>query len=155
MEMGNNWKNDLVDYLYGDCSESKRKRIASELAKNPEMAAEYNKLKEASGLIGSLEDEEVLIPELEVADKEERKVLRLSLFSKSVLSLAAAISLMLIAGYLLHFQVNIQKEGLILSFGVPKKEQDNRDYISRQEVSDLLDSINSFNKAKLDHQIEN
>jgi hypothetical protein len=138
---------DLMAYLYGELSKEEDAKIEDWLKKNPEAMEEVEELKSIRGLIGQARDQEVVDP-LFYTGKGTASFWQItrvlsSTIIKPAIGLAAAISFLLLVGYMTNLDISTQKGYLTVSFGAdttPVQQIDEQKVASI--VQDMIDKQN-------------
>ena len=134
-------------YLYGELSKEEDAKIEDWLKKNPEAMEEVEELKSIRGLMGQAKDQEVVDP-LFYTGKGTASIWQItrvlsSTIIKPAIGLAAAISFLLLVGYMTNLDISTQKGYLTVSFGAdttPVQQIDEQKVASI--VQDMIDKQN-------------
>jgi hypothetical protein len=133
---------NLMAYLYGELSKEESARIEDWLKKNPKEMKEIEEMRSVRGLLGQVGDQEVVDP-LFYSGKgafSPWQITRVigNAIIKPAIGLAAAISFLLIVGYLTNLDISTQKGYLTVSFGaesVPVQQ------IDEQKVATIVQEM--------------
>ena len=109
----------LISFLYNELSREEEQKVKTYLASDTKAKKELDEIRHTMGIMGKLEDKEVEAPSF-VYDKSAQVIIpdntKQNNSWKSILAIAASISLLLIVGYLTRFNVS-NKDGFQISFG--------------------------------------
>jgi hypothetical protein len=119
-----NYKPDegtLISYLYGELSAEEAMRVQTYLQSNPEVLKKLQALDDTKNILHEVQDKEVIAPPIFMDDAKVVSFWQNSYF-KTMLSIAASILFIMVAGKLLGTEINYSSGELKISFG-GKKEQ--------------------------------
>ncbi|MEM9895160.1 MAG: hypothetical protein AAF789_02210 [Bacteroidota bacterium] len=108
----------LIAYLYDELSKDEKDKVRQAIDEDADSKRLFDELKEASFLLGNLQDQEVNTPKFsfqhdQVITGKERGS---NSWWKYPMGIAASIILVLLFGYLTSFEMQIGKEGLQIAF---------------------------------------
>lgn len=124
---------DIIDYLYGELPLEKKDKLERYLKENKSLVKEIEELRQTSGLLPKLVDEEVIPPIPFIGVKADSRANHSTAW-RIPLSIAASIALLLVAGYFTQFSMTMG--GFSLGFA---EEQISPTGLSKAEVERLLD----------------
>lgn len=151
----------LIAYLYGECSSEEARHIEQCIKENPDVKKEYDAMRGMRKVLALGEDKEVLEPAVHF----DRKELVLSHNPQIAggywpgwkwLSIAAAIAILLIAGNLTKANFEIGKGGFALSFGEPSNEAELRENLKTEILAELESrdkQLIDYMDGKYDHRL--
>ena len=119
-----NYKPDegtLISYLYGELSADEAMKVQTYLHANPETLKKLQALGDTKNILHQVQDEEVIAPPIFMDDTKTVSLWHNSYF-KTVMSIAASLLFIMVAGRLMGTEINISSGELKISFG-GKKEQ--------------------------------
>ncbi len=125
----------LMAYLYGELNKEEKQEVETYLKEHPESARTLEEFNKVRDLMGMLEDQDpptTVVLNTETGGTRWRKLV-------PWLSIAAAISLILITGFLTKASISWQDKQLSIRFGTPEMVQEDRD-MTREELSGLIQS---------------
>lgn len=145
---------ELMAYLYGELSEDDQKKIETWLKENPEKLKEVEELQAVRGVMGQVQDHEVVDPYFfsgkgSISFWQVSRIVSNTII-KPAIGLAAAISLMIIVGSMTGFQMNTQ-QGLSISFGTPESTTEQ---IDETQVKMIVQQMLESEKVQLTNDIE-
>jgi hypothetical protein len=119
-----NYKPDegtLISYLYGELSADEAIKVQTYLQANPEELKKWQALGNTKNLLGRVQDKEVIAPPIFMEDAHVVSFWQNNYF-KTIMSIAASLLFLMIAGKFLGTEINYNDGELKISFG-GKKEQ--------------------------------
>ena len=119
-----NYKPDegtLISYLYGELSADEAMKVQTYLHANPEALKKLQALGDTKNILHQVQDKEVIAPPIFMDDTKTVSLWHNSYF-KTVMSIAASLLFIMVAGRLMGTEINISSGELKISFG-GKKEQ--------------------------------
>lgn len=111
---------DLMAYLYGELEGAEKEAVEKYLSENAEARASLERLRALRQLMSNVKDKEVIAPPLFLGDAPRARFLD-SPSVRTVLSIAASLLLIMLAGRLLDIRASWSGNELSLSFGPPQK----------------------------------
>ncbi len=114
----------LMEYLYGEMSNSEKKEFETQLAADSKLQKELEELKDVREELAKLEDKEVMEPfsiwgntrtGLMGARKHRRAIIL-----RPIVAVAASLILLMIIGYAMDFSISLNDQGLVLGFNKPE-----------------------------------
>ena len=139
-----NYKPDegaLISYLYGELSADEASKVQSYLEANPEVLKKLQSLGLTKNMLGQVQDKEVIAPPIFMDDTTNVSFWQHSYF-KTVMSIAASLLFIMIAGKLLGTEINYTEGELKISFGGKKEQpaQMMQPSITEAKVQDMIQS---------------
>ncbi len=113
---------ELMAYLYGELEGAEREAVERHLAEHPEARAEMERLKALRSLMSSVKDKEVIAPPLVLGEPPRRRMRELP-YVRTVMSIAASLLILMVAGKILGLHVAWSGNQLSIAFGTPVAEQ--------------------------------
>ena len=110
---------DLMAYLYGELEGAEKEAVEKYLSENAEARASLDKLRSLRQLMSNVKDKEVIAPPLFLGDAPRARFLDTP-YIRIVLSIAASLLLIMLAGRLLDVRASWSGNELSLSFGPPR-----------------------------------
>jgi hypothetical protein len=107
---------DWMAYLYGELEGQDKEKIDQYLLVNAEARMEFEKFRKLRKMMGTLEDKEVIAPPIFVGDTRQR-VLWNTPYFKTIVSIAASLLLIIVAGKITGTRVSVSNREFRLSFG--------------------------------------
>lgn len=142
-------KHELIDYLYGNVRDEEKKKIEAYLQHHPEVKQELEEMKNVRSVLGKFDDREVLVPDLLQKNPSQTTSAKslMTPFMIRLVSIAAAIVLVLMIGYLTGFQMRYEQKQLTISFGnTPATPVPDQQAITQAEMQALINEALSKNK---------
>ena len=118
-----NYKPDegiLMAYLYGELDAAETEKVQLYLQHHPEELKELQKLGDVRSAISHIQDKEVIAPPIFMGEANVRPLWQSSYF-KTVMSIAASLLFLMIAGKFLGTEINYSGGELTISFGGKRK----------------------------------
>lgn len=132
-------KEQIVDYLYGGLDGAARRQFELEITENPALAKELEELNKVRKFLHHSED----IESTHIAPTHTKKK---NTFQKRWWSVAATVLVLMIAGKLLGIHLEMDNQGIVLSYGPPTESKVD---LESTEIAELVAKI-----EKLDNKIE-
>jgi hypothetical protein len=107
---------DWMAYLYGELEGPDKEKIDQYLLVNAEARTEFDKFRRLRKMMATVEDKEVIAPPIFVGDTRQR-VLWNTPYFKTIVSIAASLLLIIMAGSLAGTRISISNREFRLSFG--------------------------------------
>jgi hypothetical protein len=120
-----NYKPDeatLIAFLYDELEGKEKERVQQYLQEHPAEVKKLQELKAVSAIMHSVGDKEVIAPPV-FAEHETNSPFWNSTSFKTVLSIAASLLLLVVAGKVLGPEIRYSNGELRVSFGLPRNEQ--------------------------------
>jgi hypothetical protein len=144
-------EHDLMAYLYGELEGTEREAVEKYLFQHPEARQELERLQQVRSLLRQVEDKEVIAPPIFVGDHKRGMIWDAPYF-KTIVSIAASLLLIIVAGRLAGMRVQYQESELRISFGAesiePQSVKENlapaTAALSAEEIQAMINS--SLNK---------
>jgi hypothetical protein len=150
---------DWMAYLYGELEGAEKERIDQYLLDNTEARGEYLKFQNLRKLMSSVEDKEVIAPPIFI-DSTRQSFLWNAPYFKLVVSIAASLLLILLAGKLTDTRMSFSNNEFKMSFGdvpVDKKsveEEKTESRLSAQEVQQMIDAALTVNNSTVQAKLK-
>jgi hypothetical protein len=144
-----NYKPDegtLMAYLYGELGATENARVQEYLQQHPEELKKIQGLGEMRSALAHVQEKEVIAPPIFMDDANVKPLWRSSYF-KTVMSIAASLLFLMVAGKLLGTEINYGGGELKISFG-GKKEQVKeiiQPSLSEEKVKEMIQSSLAMN----------
>lgn len=113
-----NYKPDegtLMAYLYGELDASETAKVQVYLQQHPEELAKLESMQQVKNMLGQIQNKEVIAPPIFVEDDKVRSLWS-NAYVKTILSIAASLLLIMVAGNLLGTEINYSGGELKISF---------------------------------------
>jgi len=134
--MDKQWdKSDLISYLYGEIDPKEKVELETALANDADLRRELEELKETKDIFGILPDKEVIVPELDF--RENRLTIPRHFPLRTLLAVAASITLLFIIGYATGFSFRVSKGEVALTWN--SKVEKSEDLLTRDEMNQIID----------------
>lgn len=139
-----NYKPDegaLISYLYGELSAAEASKVHAYLEANPEELKKLQSLGYTKNVLAQVQDKEVIAPPIFMDDTKVVSFWQNSYF-KTVMSIAASLLFIMIAGKLLGTEINYTEGELKISFS-GKKEQPTpliQPSLTEEKVQEMIQS---------------
>jgi hypothetical protein len=141
---------EWMAYLYGELEGEDKERFEQYLLSNQEARQELEKYRSLRSMLGAVEDKEVIAPPIVLGDSNRRFIWDAPYF-KTIVSIAASLLIVIVAGKLTGTRVSMTGNEFRLSFGEPAKrvEEKNSDQLlTAQQVQEMIDaSVQNNNHA--------
>lgn len=131
----------LISYLYGELSADEASKVHAYLEANPEELKKLQSLGFTKNVLAQVQDEEVIAPPIFMDDTKAVSFWQNSYF-KTVMSIAASLLFIMIAGKMLGTEINYSGGELKISFG-GKKEQPTQliqPALTKEKVQEMIQS---------------
>jgi len=109
-------ENDLMAYLYGELEGSEKEAMDKYLFEHPEARVELERLQQMRSMLGHVKDKEVIAPPIFVGESKQRFIWNAP-YLKTIVSIAASLLLIILAGKLAGMKIQYQESALHISFG--------------------------------------
>lgn len=142
-------KSELIDYLYDELADDKRERVEAFLKENPEEAQKLKALQKTGKLVSSIEEEDVLIPEINFRETG-KSFNHISGFIIKTGTIAAAMVVIILSAAWSNFQLNIDGKGFQIAFGEVEQNANpsEKPEINKADVQEMVaDQISSYDKS--------
>jgi hypothetical protein len=148
-------ENDLMAYLYGELEGAEKEAFDQYLFEHPETRFELERLQQMRTMLGQVKDKEVIAPPIFVGENKSRFLWNAPYF-KTIVSIAASLLLVILAGRLSGMRIHYQDSELRISFGGSQAAQvkpEERTHpsvaaLSAEEVQAMINaSLNENNLA--------
>ncbi|MBK6265223.1 hypothetical protein JKA74_09245 [Marivirga sp. S37H4] len=140
------WKGQLMDYLYDEMEIEERKIFEAELAKNPALRKELEALQHGQAILSQLKDEDVSAPPFFNVHKNEIK-LQQSTGLKWFMAVAASLLLLMVAGKFTGLEISNADGKFRMAFDQEKQLDET---IREQEVKELISNALVSYEEKLE-----
>jgi GTPase SAR1 family protein len=138
----------LMAYLYGELQGEEKKSVERYLAENPEAMRGLQGMMDVRKILSAIEDKEVIAPPIVMEDSKQRYFWNTP-HLKTVISIAASLMLLLVAGKVLDLRINYENNTAQISFGEPvtKTIDPIQPGLTAQQVQDMINnSVQSNNQ---------
>jgi small-conductance mechanosensitive channel len=118
-----NYKPDegmLMAYLYGELNATEAEKVQSYLQQHPEELKKLQGLRELRTVISHIQDQEVIAPPLFMDDANVKPLWQSNYF-KTVMSIAASLLFLMVAGKFLGTEISYSNGELAINFGGKKE----------------------------------
>jgi small-conductance mechanosensitive channel len=118
-----NYKPDegmLMAYLYGELNATEAEKVQSYLQTHPEELKKLQGLRELRTVISNIQDQEVIAPPLFMDDANVKPLWQSNYF-KTVMSIAASLLFLMVAGKFLGTEISYSNGELAINFGGKKE----------------------------------
>jgi hypothetical protein len=113
---------DWMAYLYGELEGEEKERFDQYLLSSQEARTELEKYKKLRGMLSSVEDKEVIAPPIVIGDSSRRFLWDVPYF-RTIISIAASLLILIVAGKLTGTRVSMSGNEFRLSFGAEEVQQ--------------------------------
>lgn len=139
-----NYKPDegtLISYLYGELSADEAAKVQVYLQANPEELKKWQALSNTQEVMSHVQDKEVIAPPIFMDDTKVVSFWNNNYF-KTVMSIAASVLFLMVAGKLLGTEINYQQGELKISFGGKKVQTENpaQPLLTEDKVQEMIQS---------------
>ncbi len=143
---------DWIDYLYGNMSSEQVMRFEAYLIENPEAQKKLESLQEKRKWMTSVEDKEVIAPPLFITNTQNS--FWQFPYAKTILSIAASLLIIIIAGWLTNFHIQTDGNGIRFAFGEEKiiEPVDAKPNLTNEEVQVLINQSIASNATALEQK---
>jgi len=139
-----NYKPDegtLISYLYGELSADEAAKVQVYLQANPEELQKWQALSNTKEVMSHVQDKEVIAPPIFMDDTKVVSFWNNNYF-KTVMSIAASVLFLMVAGKLLGTEINYQQGELKISFSGKKVQTENpaQPLLTEDKVQEMIQS---------------
>lgn len=140
-----NYKPDegtLISYLYGELSADEAAKVQVYLQANPEELKKWQALSNTKDVMAHVQDKEVIAPPIFMDDTKVVSFWNNNYF-KTVMSIAASVLFLMVAGKLLGTEINYQQGELKISFGGKKEQTElppSQPLLTESKVQEMIQS---------------
>lgn len=129
----------LMAYLYGELQGEEKRSVEKYLAENPQAMKDLQGLMDVRKILSVIEDKEVIAPPIVMEDSRQRYFWNTP-YLKTVISIAASVMLLLVAGKVLDLRINFEGNSAQISFGEPavKTSDPVQPALTAQQVQDMI-----------------
>lgn len=140
----------LMAYLYGELSREEKEEMDALIKLHPEIKVELDQLEELQGIMGKLEDKEVIEPVI-----FHKKPVQIP-YLKTVLAVAAAISLIIMVGFLTGLKITADQNQLVIQFGEDREKLKNTETLTETTLAEqkIVTTVNDEQEKALQRQID-
>lgn len=138
----------LMAYLYGELQGEEKKSVEKYLTENPDAMKELQSMMDVRKILSVIEDKEVIAPPIVMEDSRQRYFWNAP-YIKTVISIAASLLLLLVAGKILDLRFSYSDNTAHISFGEPVIKTSNpvQPGLTAQQVQDMINnSVQSNNQ---------
>ena len=131
----------LMAYLYGELQGEEKKSVEKYLTENPEAMRELQGMMDVRKILSIVEDKEVIAPPIVMEDSKQRYFWNTP-YLKTVISIAASLMLLLVAGKILDLRITVVDNVAQFSFGAPvvKAVDPTQPGLTAQQVQDMINN---------------
>lgn len=129
-----------IAYLYGELDAAETEQVRLYLELHPEELKKLQALAEVRNVISHIQDKEVIAPPIFMADADVKPLWQSSYF-KTVISIAASLLFLMVAGRFLGTEINYSGGELKISFGgkrEPVKEERAQPALTEEKVKEMI-----------------
>jgi len=148
---------DLMAYLYGELEGEEKERVERYLLENPQARQSLESMRNVRGLLGQVEDQEVIAPPIFVGEPRRRMLWDAPYF-KTIVSIAASVIIIMMVGLFSGMQVSFKDSEFRLSFGTPKPEPVQQPTqpaaLTAQQVQDMINASMDRNNTALEASLK-
>ena len=143
-------ENDLMAYLYGELEGSEKEAMDKYLFEHPEARVELERLQQMRTMLGHVKDKEVIAPPIFVGESKQRFIWNAP-YLKTIVSIAASLLLIILAGKLAGMKIQYQESALRISFGGDQVVNGNATQITTPAISSVTpEEVQAMINASLD-----
>jgi hypothetical protein len=143
-------ENDLMAYLYGELEGSEKEAMDKYLFEHPEARVELERLQQMRSMLRHVEDKEVIAPPIFVGESKQRFIWNAP-YLKTIISIAASLLLIILAGKLAGMRIQYQQSELRISFGGDQIGNGNATQTTMPAISSVTpEEVQSMINASLD-----
>jgi hypothetical protein len=132
----------LMDFLYGEMSQEDKTALQKELVSNPSLKQQLDEVAGVHDFLGALDDKEVVPPSFVFGDEKPVSIPFVqSAPFRWVSSIAAGLSVLLIAAYLLQLKITKNDTGLQIGFGQQPPQAVIVQPITKDEIQSMMTEV--------------
>ncbi len=141
-----NYKPDeatIVSFLYGELDERELEKVNNYFLSNPEELKKLESLSDTRTILKHVQDEEVIAPPIFLDDRTHIKPFWNSVYFKTIMSIAASLLFLMVAGKFLGTEVNVTNGELKISFGSKRStplKQGEEQLLTSAEIQAMINS---------------
>ncbi|MBL7834267.1 MAG: hypothetical protein JNK18_09940 [Cyclobacteriaceae bacterium] len=139
----------LMAYLYGELQGEEKRSVEKYLAENPQAMKDLQGMMDVRKILSVIDDKEVIAPPIVMEDSRQRYFWNTP-YLKTVMSIAASLMLLLVAGKILDLRINFEGNSAQISFGEPAKTTGLpvQPALTAQQVQDMINqSVQNNNQV--------
>lgn len=149
---------DLMAYLYDELTGVEKEKVERFLLENEEARLKLEQLRGLRSMMRTIEDKEVIAPPIFL---DERPVIKLwqSPYFRTIVTLAAAVLLIMVVGWLIDLRVETHGNAMTIGFGprveepaATGEEQQSVETLTKNEVQEMIASSLASNNASMQTQ---
>lgn len=131
----------LMAYLYGELQGEEKKYVEKYLSENPEAMKSVQEMMDVRKILSVVKDKEVIAPPIVLEDSKHRYFWNTP-YLKTVISIAASLMLLLVAGKILDLRISVVDNVAQVSFGAPvvKTVDPVQSGLTAQEVQNMINN---------------
>jgi hypothetical protein len=131
----------LMAYLYGELQGEEKKSIERYLTENPGAMTALQEMMDVRKILSVIEDKEVIAPPIVMEDSKQRYFWNTP-YLKTVISIAASLMLLLVAGKVLDLRISYANNTARVSFGEPVIQTTDpiQPGLTAQQVQDMINN---------------
>ncbi|HEX6223720.1 MAG TPA: hypothetical protein VFZ52_04890 [Chryseolinea sp.] len=143
-------ENDLMAYLYGELEGSEKEAMEKYLFEHPDARRELERLQHMRSILSEVKDKEVIAPPIFVGESKQRFLWNAP-YLKTIVSIAASLLLIILAGRLSGMRIQYHSSELRISFGGDKDVKEIPVQSVQPSVASLsAEQVQSMINASLD-----
>lgn len=151
-------ESQLMAYLYGELQGEEKVKVDNYLAEHPEAMKVLESLAFVRQALGKVTDKEVIVPPI-VVDNNRSLYFWNSSFGRTMIGIAASLTLLLLVGKLTDLQVNYVDKALTIRFGdrkelVEAKNGVQQASLSEGQVNDMINTALVKNNESIQNNLE-
>lgn len=145
---------EWMAYLYGELEGEERENVEQYLLTNAGARSEFEEFKKLRSMLSAVEDKEVIAPPIFVDDHQKRFIWNAPYF-KMIVSIAASLLLIILAGKLTDARISIGNNEFRLSFGEARVQAplqvvtEDRSKLTSDEVQQMINAAMNKNNIAM------
>lgn len=154
---------DWMAYLYGEMDDTDRRRFDQYILDNPDAHQELQRFQNLRNILSDVEDKEVIAPPIVIGGEpansagSRRPLFWNTPYLRTVVSVAASLLLVILAGKLSDAHLQVSNHGLSLTFGaVPRGPETETiaSALSEEEVQQMINASLEKNNLRVEESLE-
>lgn len=143
----------LMAYLYGELQGEEKVNVERYLLEHPEVVRELEALGQVRSIMAGVADKEVIAPPI-VLDHQRKHYFWNTSFGKTMLGIAASLTLIMLAGKFTGLHITVKEKTLAIGFGdsvsnSPAEAATAQSVLTSGEVQDMINQSLSRNNESL------
>jgi hypothetical protein len=131
-------ESEWMNYLYDEMEGADKDRMEQYLAETPGARAELDNFKALQNMLRTVKDKEVIAPPIVMSDERKQRFFDFP-YAKTVISIAASLLLLMVAGRLTNTQVSSDNGEVRISFGDRHKAIKQEPGVTKGEIQQMID----------------